>query len=33
MWSPKPVAGRKTLVVSNHGREKDNGQVLEIDLG
>jgi hypothetical protein len=27
------VAGRKTLVVSNHGREKDNGQVLEVTLG
>jgi hypothetical protein len=26
------VAGRHTLIVSNHGREAGNGQVLEIDL-
>jgi hypothetical protein len=27
------VAGRKTLVVSNHGREAGKGEVLEIGLG
>jgi hypothetical protein len=27
------VAGRKTLVVTNHGREAGNGRVLEISLG
>jgi hypothetical protein len=27
------VAGRRTLVVSNHGREKDKGEVLEVHLG
>jgi DNA-binding beta-propeller fold protein YncE len=28
----RAVAGRKTLVVSNHGREAGNGQVLEVTL-
>jgi hypothetical protein len=27
------LAGRKTLIVPNHGREKDKGQVLEVRLG